>query len=89
MKDLRLDGAFKRDLKKVVKRGWNREKLDDIVTALRRGEPLPANARAHKLGGIYAGKWECHIASDWVLVYDFTETTLRLARTGTHADLFE
>lgn len=89
MKDVRLNGAFRKDPKKITKRGWDRKKLDTIVGLLRAAKPLPVVARTHKLSGIYAGRWECHIESDWILIYDFTETLLRLVRTGTHADLFE
>ena len=41
------------------------------------------------LKGEWKGTWECHIASDWLLIYEVTETEIRLIRTGTHADLFE
>ncbi len=57
MKDLRFDGSFKRDLKRIARRGWSIEKLDNIVTLLRTASPLPSAARTHKLGGMYAGKW--------------------------------
>jgi mRNA interferase YafQ len=51
--------------------------------------PLPFSAHPHKLSGEWEGFWECHIQSDWLLIYAVTETHLHLARTGTHADLFE
>jgi len=50
---------------------------------------LPARCRPHKLSGNYADLWECHIAPDWLLIYDFDDTYLRLYRTGTHSDLFD
>ena len=44
----------------------------------------------HQLVGDYGGCRECHIAPDWLLVYeiDGTELILYLTRTGTHSDLF-
>ena len=32
---------------------------------------------------------ECHVEPDWLLIYKVTDDEVRLARTGTHADLFE
>jgi mRNA interferase YafQ len=53
------------------------------------GHELPARCRPHKLVGNYAGCWECHIDPDWLLIYQYENTTLKLLRTGTHADLFD
>lgn len=89
MKSLELLGSFKKDLRRIENRRLDRFKLDNVVTALRRGETLPASARPHKLSGEWFGFWECHIAPDWLLIYDVTDTAILLARTGTHADLFE
>ena len=89
MKHLDLLGSFKRDFKKITKRKWDVKKLESIVTTLRRDETLPTNARPHKLTGDWEGWWECHIAPDWLLIYDTNETTVLLARTGTHVDLFD
>jgi len=88
MKPLRLAGAFRRDLKRITRRGYRLAELDAIVTAIRRGERLPALLRAHPLNGEWGGYWECHIAPDWLLIYKVTEQEVLLARTGTHADLF-
>lgn len=38
--------------------------------------------------GNWAGYKECHLAPDWLLVYKVVGNELRLARTGTHSDLF-
>lgn len=89
MKNLVLLGLFKKDLKRVARRGWDRGKLEASVTMLRLDEPLPMRARPHKLSGGWGGFWECHIEPDWLLIYDSTDTDVFLARTGSHADLFE
>ena len=88
MKPLRLAGSFRRDLKRITRRGYRLDELDRTVTAIRRGERLPALLRAHALKGEWRGYWECHIAPDWLLIYKTTEQEVLLARTGTHADLF-
>jgi mRNA interferase YafQ len=88
MKTIFVTNAFKKDAAALAKRGYDRAKLDAIVHLLATDNPLPARCRPHKLQGDWYGLWECHIGPDWLLIYEFTETTLTLYRTGTHADLF-
>lgn len=82
---------FRRDYKRAMKRGLNMQLLDDIITALARGETLPAKNRDHALTGQWSGHRECHILPDWLLLYriDGDVLVLTLTRTGTHADLFD
>ena len=89
MKDLRLASAFKRDLKRIIKRRYDRSLLEVIVDALRRAEALPPAHRDHALKGVWHGRRECHIQPDWLLIYETTDTEVLLLRTGTHADLFK
>jgi mRNA interferase YafQ len=89
MRALRFGGAFRKDLKRVIKRGYDRTRLDSITDALRQGVALSAAARAHPLRGDWKGYWECHVAPDWLLIYKLSDEELFLARTGTHADLFK
>lgn len=83
-------GKFKKDLKVVLRRGYDMNLLDDIVTKLANGEALPQKNRDHFLTGNYIGKRECHITPDWLLIYeiDGENLFLYLTRTGTHSDLF-
>ena len=37
----------------------------------------------------WEGYREAHIEPDWLLIYRVAGTELRLARTGSHADLFK
>ena len=78
-----------RDLVRMIGRGKNREKFLDVVFVLKSQGRLPIQHRPHKLSGKYEGLWECHIESNWLLIYKVTEKEVILARTGTHADLFE
>ena len=80
---------FKRDYKLAEKRHRNIELLDEIIRKLTRGESLPDENRDHPLFGNWNGFRECHIQSDWLLVYriDDDVLVLTLARTGTHSDL--
>ena len=82
---------FKRDLKRLARRGYDIELLKGIVRVLANGESLPAKNEDHPLKGKWAKYRECHVTSDWVLVYKIDKGTLILAlsRTGTHADIFD
>ena len=88
MKALVAETRFRRDLKRLAKRGLDRTPLDAVIDLLRKGEPLPVARRDHPLKGDWQGWRDCHIAPDWILIYKLTETEVLLARTGTHADLF-
>lgn len=90
MLEIVMSNRFKRDLKLASRRGYNFELLNEIVSKLANRELLPEKNRDHALSGDYAGCRECHIAPDWLLVYQVEdkELILYLMRTGTHSDLF-
>ena len=79
---------FERDVKRMGKRGKNMEKLKIIIRSLAGEEPIDPIHRDHKLLGEWQGRHECHIESDWLLIYKQEENTVIFERTGTHADLF-
>ncbi|MGK7943801.1 MAG: type II toxin-antitoxin system YafQ family toxin [Microcystaceae cyanobacterium] len=81
---------FEKDLKKMVKRGKKMEKLKGVINKLANGEELELRYRDHQLIGNYIGRRECHIESDWLLIYKLlsSEHTIIFERTGTHSDLF-
>ena len=81
---------FKKDYKTVTKRGYNIKLLENVLTILYAGKPLPKKYQDHPLKGKYEGCRECHITPDWLLVYEISndELILYLTRTGTHSDLF-
>jgi mRNA interferase YafQ len=89
MKALVVRTAFKKDLKRIVKRGYDRALLEGVIDLLRHGLPLPEARRDHPLKGEWRNWRECHVAPDWLLIYRMTADEVLLARTGTHADLFE
>ena len=74
----------------MMKRHLPIEKLQTIVEKLRNGEELPPANRDHALTGNWANHRECHIAADWLLIYQIHEDILilELTRTGSHSDLF-
>lgn len=82
---------FKKDYKKCKKRGYNLELLQSVINTLLSGEKLDSKYYDHPLRGNYEGFNECHIMSDWLLIYAINddELVLTAARTGTHSDLFD
>ena len=84
---------FRKDLNKVRKRGLNTELLDEVILMLAAGKTLPSKYKDHALKNSrnYKNVRECHIQSDWLLVYriDKDILTLFLMNTGTHSDLFK
>ena len=79
---------FKRDVRRMQRRGKDVTKLRPPVTALIRQAPLPARRRDHLLRGNWKGYRELHIEPDWLLIYRIEGDELQLVRTGSHADLF-
>ena len=90
MLTIKYQTAFKRDYKRIKKRGYDLRLLEDVIALLAEGQELPASYRDHALTGDYSGCRGCHIAPDWLLVYEVLqdELLLYLTRTGTHSDLF-
>lgn len=87
---VKYTNAFKKDYKRAMKRGMRIELLEQVVALLSMGEPLLNKYRDHELTGVWAGNRECHILSDWLLIYYIEDDVLvlTLARTGSHSDLF-
>jgi len=80
---------FKKDFKKVLNRGKNISKLDVVIDLLLNKEKLAPKFKDHPLSGKWKNHRDCHIESDWILIYRLTEDSLILERTGSHADLFK
>ena len=82
---------FEKDVKKAIKRGKDMDKLKVVINKLVSSEPLDSRYKDHQLIGNYQGRRECHIESDWLLVYKqlSNEDTIIFERLGTHSDLFK
>jgi mRNA interferase YafQ len=88
MKKISRTNRFKKDVKKMKKRGKSFDVFKQVIQQLAQGEPLDENFRDHKLTGNYVGTRECHVEPDWLLIYEEHDDELILIRTGTHSDLF-
>ncbi len=79
---------FKKDVELARKRGNDLNKLRAVMEKLIAEEPLEAWHRDHPLVDGYAGRRECHIEPDWLLIYKLESDEIIFERTGTPSDLF-
>ena len=91
MYKVRFTKAFKKSYKLMEKRGFDIKLLDEVIEQLMQGNELDPKYRNHTLIGNYKGFSECHIQSDWILIYLIEEDLLILTcvDTGTHSDIFK
>jgi mRNA interferase YafQ len=92
MRTIERSSAFKRDYKRVKATSRHRNVnalLTEALSLLLDDQPLPANNRDHALSGDWAGYRECHLKPDLLLIYKKPNVeVLRLARLGSHSELF-
>jgi mRNA interferase YafQ len=89
MLPIRPTAQFKKDLKRAARQGRNLIKVEAALVILSKPEPLPEYYKDHKLKGTWRDFRECHIESDWLLIYTLTDFEIRPTRLGTHAELFD
>jgi mRNA interferase YafQ len=87
--NLNYTTQFKKDYKRLKKQKKNLSKLRTVIEKLIAGKKLEPYYKDHQLSGIWKGHRDCHIESDWLLVYRITADDLYLERTGSHSDLFK
>jgi mRNA interferase YafQ len=90
---------FKKELKLMIRRGKQPQKIWDtidllkwdVIDTLKDNNSnldccllLPKKYCLHKISN---GYWECHIEPDWLLIFSLNDSVLQLERTGTHSDL--
>jgi len=91
MLEIVFTNKMKRDVKLMKKRGKDLSKLAITLNLLAACAPMPARYRDHQLTGNFKDFRECHIESDWLLLYQIfnNELILSASGTGTHSDLFD
>lgn len=91
MLTLETTSQFRKDYKRVKKRGYDLKQLEVVIDTLLARLPLDEKYRDHSLSGNFRKFRECHIQPDWLLMYCIDNNRLVLVanRTGTHADLFD
>ena len=89
--DLQFTSQFKKDLKLAKKQNKDLGKLFEVIDILANGETLDAKYKDHSLTGNYRETRECHIETDWLLIYEIRGDVLVLMhyRLGSHSELFK
>ena len=87
---IKFTGQFKKELKLAKKQGKDINKLFKIVDILAQKKVLDIKYKDHALISNYKGFRECHIESDWLLIYKYYDDilVLSLSRLGSHSELF-
>ena len=92
MRTIERSTKFKKDFKRELKgryRNILESELKMVVVSLMKDELLDIHYRDHDLSGNWAGYRECHIKPDLLLIYRKLDgDILRLARLGSHSELF-
>ncbi len=81
---------FDKDLKILVKNGFDLKLLYKVVEILAKEQPLDPKYKDHPLKSGLKDFRECHLKPDLLLVYQIKkqENTLFLVRLGSHSELF-
>lgn len=75
MLELIMTNQFKKDLKRVKKRGKDLSLLKEVLQLLREEQILEEKYRDHALTGDYIGFRECHVQPDWLLLKSYYGTS--------------
>lgn len=78
MLTIRYQTAFKKDYKRIKKRGYDMHLLSDVIEMIAEQKLLDERYLDHLLSGVWSGYRECHITSDWLL-------NLQGVRSGTYS----
>ncbi len=88
---LDVSARFAKDLKERGLTAAEADQLAELLDLICKGRALPAYYREHSL--VRPGEWqgflECHIDTDWLLIYRRWAGRVKVFRTGTHAELFK
>ena len=89
MYKLEYSNQFKKDFKKVVKLTIpDVVEVGHVITTLQQGQTLAQKYVDHALTGNWLNYRDCHVKPDLVLIYKIESGTLKLARIGSHSELF-
>ena len=90
---IKYSKEFKKSLKKITKQGKNIDKLLNVVDMLSNKQQLDSKYKDHVLYNDKRFKdcRDCHIESDWVLIYKYLEDeiVLLLVNTGSHIEVLD
>ncbi len=91
--EVQYTNLFKKQYKKVLKQGKNKEIFLKILGKLANGESLEEKYKDHALvdNKYFKNCRECHLTPDWLLVYKYIEKelVLFLVQTGSDSEVLD
>jgi mRNA interferase YafQ len=89
MLKLEYSTEFKKDFKKIAKLPIpDVVEVGHVIKQLQLENTLLEKYVDHLLSGNWQGYRDCHIKPDLVLIYKIDSDSLKLARVGSHSELF-
>ena len=79
---------FKKDYKRCIKEQRNIAVLLNVIKILFQEKELPRDRMDSSLSAGRMKVTECHLSSDWILIYRIEKSRLFLIRTGTHSEIY-
>ncbi|MGP1436290.1 MAG: type II toxin-antitoxin system YafQ family toxin [Phocaeicola sp.] len=90
MKQIEYSAKAKKDLKRYRHKPRELKELFNVLKMLAQGQELSTPYHPHQLHGEYEGCMECHIKSDFLLIWiDEDLSKIRVLRVGSHSELFK
>ena len=90
MKSLQPTTQYRKDYKRIKNNPKKVKALKEILTLLMNEQPIPSRYKPHTLSGEYKGCMECHVESDFLLIWiDEENDVIELVRLGSHSELFK
>ena len=86
---LLMSTQFKKDLKRYQNKPGKIAALKVVLNSLSETGIIPDSYYPHPLHGDFKGYMECHVEGDMLLLwYDMDKQTIKLARLGSHSEIF-
>lgn len=89
MLKIKITSQYKKDHKKAQKQGKNLDELKLVISKIAKKGTLPQHYKDHALSGKLRDQRDCHIESDFILLYKIKDDELLLVRLGSHSELFK
>lgn len=86
---LLMSTQFKKDLKRYQNKPGKIAALKVVLNSLSETGIIPDSYYPHPLHGDFKGYMECHVEGDMLLLWlDVDKQTIKLARLGSHSEIF-
>ena len=86
---LLMSTQFKKDLKRYQNKPRKIAALKVVLNSLSETGIIPDSYYPHPLHGDFKGYMECHVEGDMLLLWlDVDKQTIKLARLGSHSEIF-